>query len=301
MKNYSRTPASARRTWLIILVIVAIASLVWVYWGCPRFCSDIRNSGNEVVKVIPNNSTKDVPWQYTKHNKNEETNKYTISSNYELVAVVTSSGEKIDNQIENKLSEIMGQFKKDAADFLPYIEESEKSSLNIKASFKEPAGDYLTYLIEVIEYQSGAAHPNGYTESLTFSRQTGQEISLADLFKFNTDYYARLTDLGKIALLSKNFGPESVQNSSTGSSQSPNSSPSTNDAPDESQIVSSFFDQSAKDPESLFSTFSVLSGGLDFIFDPYQVGPGAMGSSEILIDWKDLDDVLRSGINLGRS
>ncbi len=117
----------------------------------------------------------------------------------------------------------------------------------------------LSVLYTVADYWSGAAHPNQYAHVLNYNLIAGQEIVLADLFLPGTNYLQVIsdycvTDLNKRDRL--------------------------------------MFEAGAQPTTDNYQNWNITPQGLLISFDPYQVGPYAMGPSTVSIPYGYLKDFL---------
>ncbi|HEX7651650.1 MAG TPA: RsiV family protein [Candidatus Paceibacterota bacterium] len=132
----------------------------------------------------------------------------------------------------------------------------------------------VTYVYQVFEDTLGA-HPNGFYHTFTFDTQTGQNLALKDLFYANAPYLARLSDRAKTdmpAIIAKaeNVDVSEVDMSPTG------------------MLMSGI-----TPTEDNFANFAIDGTDLVIIFQPYQIGPWALGTQTDRIPLADLKDILK--------
>ncbi|HRH43680.1 MAG TPA: DUF3298 and DUF4163 domain-containing protein [Pyrinomonadaceae bacterium] len=104
---------------------------------------------------------------------------------------------------------------------------------------------------------SGGAHPNHSSQTLNFDLKNNKPIKLADLFKPNSKYLQKLSQLSKEGL------GDNLQ-----------------------------FEEGIAPVAKNFSDFLITKKGLLILFDEYQVAPYAAGPQEVLISYADLKEFL---------
>ena len=109
------------------------------------------------------------------------------------------------------------------------------------------------------------AHGAYLLNTFTFNLESGQQITLQDIFDPNTDY---LTALSKMALQKLREQPDSYDEYMASVGVTPK--------------------------EENFAAFAPEPEGLRLFFSPYQVAPWAYGMPEVLIKWDELQNVLRA-------
>jgi hypothetical protein len=131
--------------------------------------------------------------------------------------------------------------------------------------------DLISIQLEVGSYESGAVHPNSYSEVINFDLKNGRQIKLGDLFKPGSKYVATLSayciqDLKK---QSRGKGADSMLD-------------------DEEWI------QKGAGPDSEnFSSWTITKKGLGITFDSYQVAPYAAGPQYVLVPYTALKDMIK--------
>lgn len=108
-------------------------------------------------------------------------------------------------------------------------------------------------------YAFGAAHPFGFYSYYNFSLTTGKLITLDELLIPN--YQKELTDIGK-----RNFIRENGEEG---------------------------WNFSEGDEFVLSDDFAITEKGLLFSYDPYEIGPYAMGAPSVLITYKEISSLIK--------
>jgi hypothetical protein len=120
-------------------------------------------------------------------------------------------------------------------------------------------GRYVSVYFPLSLYNSGAAHPLPYSETLTYDVANERVLQLEDLFQPGSDYLTVLSqksiaDLQSRGLTGGESGAEPL-------------------------------------PEN-YRNWNLSPEGLEIVFDPYQVAPYAAGYQIIVIPWAELSDIL---------
>lgn len=123
-----------------------------------------------------------------------------------------------------------------------------------------------TFVFEVYYYMAGAAHGNSHAITRTYNLTTGDVIRLSDLFKPGSDYLDRLSQLSRRELSKGQLGEMYDQD---------------------------WVEEGTAPLAENFERFVPTPSGLMIIFDPYQIGPWAIGEQRVTIPWADLSDVLK--------
>lgn len=134
---------------------------------------------------------------------------------------------------------------------------------------------YVTYFdqgvisiyFDISYYISGAAHPNGYSLVLNYDLVEGVQLNLADLFLTDSDFLQSLSDFCTTTLST------------------------------EGRLE---FPAGALPDEMNYKSWNITPTGLRITFDPYQVGPYAMGFQVVDVPYADLSSILRLDGAIGR-
>lgn len=186
----------------------------------------------------------------------EENRENTVSISYpEISGIDIGSAKLVNSSISKKISFMISEFKNGSRGAMSY-EGSEKSSLSLEYSINTPTHGVLSILFYVSEYMSGAAHPNTFVVALNYDLVSGKEVSLKNIFKGREDYLVLARDLVRPALLEKikdgNYDKDWVMDGTEAN-------------------------------EENYSVFSIRQDSLVILFNPYQVGPYALGIVEVPI------------------
>ncbi|HEY1037647.1 MAG TPA: DUF3298 domain-containing protein [Candidatus Paceibacterota bacterium] len=126
-----------------------------------------------------------------------------------------------------------------------------KHSLMIKvASAKEVSGKYFVVELKDYSYVSGSAHPFTATIAYNFDLKTGDLIGLSDIYKDKAQFLQAVSTFAKKELQPK---------------------------------LESFFEDGISPQEQNFSVYTLVEGGIRFVFDQYQVAPYAAGEQSVTV------------------
>jgi len=144
------------------------------------------------------------------------------------------------------------------------FDQGRKESLQI--TYKTVASPHtISYFFTTYSDTLGA-HPNGFFKTFTFDTKTGAELSLTDLFAPGAKYLEQLSTIARAKL------PEVIG----------------------TQYADADYIQSGTEPkDESFQNFVIDKGSLDILFEPYQVGPYAIGPQTLPIPLADMKEVLK--------
>lgn len=117
--------------------------------------------------------------------------KREVKLSYPQIYGLGSVGEQITrtlgDEIDGYLATINGKVNKDATEGFRL----RKVQVDVSHSVTYNAGDLLSVTIKEWAY-TGGAHPMSYLRAFTFDTRTGDRLALADIFRPDADYRARL-------------------------------------------------------------------------------------------------------------
>ena len=201
---------------------------------------------------------------------------------YEIEAVypqLTGSGspnyEKFNQTVRGLVTKKVSAFRTGTApspdDPPPTELESLGSDLNVTYTVALAKDDLISVVLEVSDYEAGAAHPNSYSEVMNFDLKNGKVLKLADLFQPGSKYLQSIAAYC-IADLKKQGkqGQDSMLE-------------------DEDWIQRG----AAADAEN-YSNWTIGKKGLGIIFDPYQVAAYAAGPQHVLVPYSALKGLIKA-------
>lgn len=175
---------------------------------------------------------------------------------------------RFNSDVEDIVNNLEANFRQDAL-AIPYDPNfgTNQSFLEVQyeATFFERG--VISIFFDINFYMSGAAHPNSYSLVLNYDLLEGTRLSLVDLFTPGSDYLQALSDYCMAALA------------------------------DEGRLE---FPGGALPDAVNYQSWNLTPGGLRVNFDPYQVGPYAMGAQTVTVPYADLAGILRSDGVMGR-
>lgn len=228
----------------------------------------------EKSQVVVNNSVynfQDVPNTAPQVNENiniwapdavEKNDFYEIKYNLDEI---TDENARMD--IERFISSRVAQFKLDSN--LESLSEEDKRFLGFYDGFrytieftfdKKESTKIKSYILKIATF-TGGAHGNLEISSFNYDKETGQRISLNNIFRrAPAVYLQKLSELGRVFLEEKYAGV-------------------------------AFFEGLAPEPYN-WATWYVIDDHLVFIFKPYQVAPWAYGTPEFKIHKNEISEFL---------
>lgn len=161
-----------------------------------------------------------------------------------------------------------------------YVEDAITRLERSSTEYQDPLGrdyelgiDYVRYVAPAtVSYVFTAhedtlgAHPNTYFRTFTFDLANGEQLALGNLFTPGSAYLEELSQATRDILAARigEFSDEDMLRAGT--------------APTEEN----------------FSAFYLTEAGLVILFAPYQIGPYALGTHEVVIPYAELRDILRT-------
>ena len=151
-------------------------------------------------------------------------------------------------------------FKQSLTD-LPVVPIAMGSSFDLTFALLSPPGDLFSLKFDISEYIDGAAHPFGYSRTLTYSLASGADIQLAQLFIPGTDYLGEISNYCKADLATRDIA----------------------------------FDASVTGADPTLDNYrnwNITPQGLLITFDPYQVAAYAAGPQLVTIPYLQLQPII---------
>jgi hypothetical protein len=136
--------------------------------------------------------------------------------------------------------------------------------LGVDYTFTYADENVISIVFSVYEYFIGAAHGNVGYRCMNFNVKTGRELRVQDVFK-SDDYLRRISEYCTKKLKEK--------------------------------LEDNLFVEGLEPKEENYEDWAVTKMGLLFIFPPYQVASYADGTQEVLIPYKELEDLFRKEDN----
>lgn len=178
--------------------------------------------------------------------------------------------EKFNQTVRALVMKEVGEFKKEMApkpDEEPRPENSMGSYVAMSYKVGLAQDDLISIAFDVSSYYQGAAHPNSYSQVLSYDLKNAKVLKLADLFKPGAKYLQSLstyciTDLKK-------------QSKEKGGS-----------------LDDSTINDGAGPAAKNYRSWTIMKKGLGVNFDAYQVGPYAAGPQFVTVPYSVLKDII---------
>jgi len=184
-------------------------------------------------------------------------------------AFASNAGSKIDNLVKLYTENYIAQYRKDGAELLANYEDQPQEAYGW-LSFEETVEgkplfdqfDFLSYQVTTYTY-SGGAHGETLTKVGVLDLQTLYPLNLLDIF-----------DLDILPLVAEKIQQQLMKD---------------NDCKTPEDLTEYFID-----PASVTATenFFIDQRGMNWIYDPYEIAPYAMGTIRVSVPWTELRSLL---------
>ncbi len=208
--------------------------------------------------------------------ENNKKLKYEIDAVYpQLTGSGSANYEKFNQTIRGVVTKKVAAFKTDQApspdDPPPTELESLGSDLNVAYTIALAKDDLISVVLEVSDYEAGAAHPNSYSEVMNFDLKNGKLLKLADLFQPGSKYLQAISAYS-IADLKKQ-GKQGQ----------------------DSMLEDDDWIQRGAGPDAEnYGNWTIGKKGVGIIFDPYQVASYAAGPQHVLVPFSALKGLIKT-------
>lgn len=252
------------RTW-ISLVIIAVATILVIKFGPQK---DEEPAAPIIATTTPPTLEQKMVMTTKTIREENKAGGYTLEVKYPQVSGLTRSDAeiKINKTIGGKINDVISDFKKSNNDVRDPLPGAGPSTLDITYSAQSNMTIPNLLSVRLIEsfFESGAAHPGHYIETLNFNTSTGAEITLDDVFS-SSDYLQRLSTYTRAEMQKKIGSNEDLYPQIT-SGTTPN--------------------------EENFASFLFSDTGLIIVFQEYQVASYAAGVQEVLVPYSEIKDII---------
>jgi hypothetical protein len=202
-----------------------------------------------------------VPRQIREANRRK---RYTITAKYpQALGARSENLAALNAALASLITEQVSGFKKD---FQPPEERmgTVGSSFNSEYTVELATSDLVSINFGISTYYEGAAHPNHNAVTFNYWFETGKTLTLADLFKPNSNYLAALSDYS-VKALRRRLAPE---------------------------IDDEWIQKGAGAEADNYQNWNITRRGLKVTFDPYQVASYADGPQEVVIPYSALRSII---------
>jgi hypothetical protein len=130
--------------------------------------------------------------------------------------------------------------------------------------------DLISVQFDIGGYSAGAAHPNSYTDVISFDLRNGRQVKLADLFKPGAKYLQTLSA----------YCIQDLKKQSTAKGE-------------DGMLDDDWIQRGASAEANNFRSWTITRKGLGINFDSYQVAPYAAGPQFVLVPYSALKEIIR--------
>lgn len=190
---------------------------------------------------------------------------FTITINFPVLEASDGKGSAFSKAVANFISQTVSEFKNGLTEIAGGP--NTPSTLDIGYDAYTTNNGLISLRFRIDQYMTGAAHPSHYTYTLNYNLGDDKLVVLSDLFKPGAKYLDVIAAYTVTTL---------------------------------KQQERLLFPEGATAKAENYSHWNFDRGGLLFTFDPYQVGPYAQGSSEVLVPYTILGDLLNPNVPIWR-
>jgi hypothetical protein len=187
---------------------------------------------------------------------------YTITAQIPNLQGSSDSRVEIFNALLNQITQDqINSFKTDVLAYASNPPIAAGSSFDLKYSVIGQRGDIWSIKFDIYVYSDGAAHPNGYSRTLTYDLSNGRKVTLDELFLSNSNYLQTISDKCKAQLSNRDIGFD-------------------------------MFSSGADPLPENYQRWNISNEGLVITFDPYQVAAYAAGPQIVTIPFSELQSII---------
>ncbi len=224
----------------------------------------------EVVPTKTESTESEAEITSTKKSINENEELYSITASYPVLSgfktkEITST---VNESIKESIDAIVSQLKENANEPTIFDDPESKTTLSVSYKIVGKAHGMYSLYFEVSEYLSGAAHPNSYTLALVYDISTGEKLSISNLCTNEESCVESFVPIARTGL-KKEFKAKNIP-------------------------YDSWADDGSSADDINYQHFVVTESTLDIFFNPYQVGPYALGVVRVKIPYGDLSVILKA-------
>lgn len=205
----------------------------------------------------------------TKETKSDETQKLELDLEYPVFQSSRVSVTGLNQEVQNKIDTIVSEFEKSLEDEnLPLDIDSEmKNGVWIDYEIRNLSEKIVSIRFDISQYVRGAAHPNNFTQVLNYRLSDGKVLKLTDIFKPESKYLQQISKFTAEDLKKQLEKIDAYSEDAVSAGTSPK--------------------------EENFQNVLLLPHEVEVIFDPYQVGPYALGVQSTRIPLEKLKSFIQ--------
>ena len=191
----------------------------------------------------------------------------------ELVGGTNAAGfnQLVKFRVTNELADFKKQMMGLSAADLKMLPQGMNNYLEIGYGIEYADNDLISVNFQEGNF-TGGAHPNYNSFTITYDLKNGREIKLPELFKPGAKYLKAVSDYATKDLQSRKI-PDSDENMG---------------------LAQDIFAEGATAKAENYRSWNITKKGLMFTFDPYQVGPYAVGPQTVIIPYAKLREIAKS-------
>lgn len=184
--------------------------------------------------------------------------------------------EKLNEVVKSFVAENVAIFKQGLEELEPVAEMAEmKSALSIDNEITFLSDWLISVKFDTYEYYALAAHPNSYIQTLNYDVKKGNPIELKDIFKPEGKYLEIVAEIAKTKLLDGLLGEDRA-------------------------VLEPWINDGTAPKSDNYKNFGFAEKNIVIYFNPYQVGPYALGIQKVVIPLEDIKDELEPQSVVGK-
>ena len=219
--------------------------------------------------------------------ENNKKLKYEVYAEYpQLTGSVDPNFEKFNQTVRSLMIKKVSDFKKEMAPSEDEpspdsantpADEAMGSDINIGYQIALAKDDLISIEFTVSSYSAGAAHPNSYSEVVSFDLKNGKALKLAELFQPGSKYLQTISAYCMQALKKQAQGQG-----------------------DYAMMDEDWIKKGAGPDLSNYENWTITKKGLRITFDPYQVAAYAAGPQQVSVSYSALKEIIKTDGPLGQ-
>lgn len=194
-------------------------------------------------------------------------NRFTIDVSYPQFETLQNkqSQTMLNTDIKNMMDKQVDVFKREVSQNTPPAQLKDvQAELIITYETLQANDNTVSLQFQIMDSQIGAAHPNNYNQVFNFDVKTGKQLQLNDLFKPNSNYLQKLSDIAQKDLLAQQ-------------KDNPN--------------ASDFINEGTAAKEENYALFTLTADSLVIIFNPATVAPDYVGTVKVTVPYEKIADI----------
>lgn len=150
-------------------------------------------------------------------------------------------------------------------------------SIDIRYFVRLLTADLISVEFQIDYYEHGAAHGSHLFYEINYDAKAGRELQLADLFRPNSDYLKRVSEVAIRQV--RRWNKDSAADGGGG----------------EPYLLEEGITAGAAPDAENYHNWTITPRGLAITFDYYQLGAYAAGAPKVVLPYADLKGVIRTG------